>query len=96
MRLFTNGGYHQFTKVDCLKIFPIQLHLNKESMTSIISFDLLVAIPDVHITIDTGIDKVFSVHYKGIFFSLKDMLRICITMIRLQIILLFTPILPHH
>ena len=49
----TNGGLISFDKKSNLKLLPMKVHFNKNSMATILSFKEAVYIPGVRITTDT-------------------------------------------
>ena len=53
LKVSTNGGLIRFDKKSTLKILPMKVHLNKNSMANILSFKEVADIPGVRITTDT-------------------------------------------
>ena len=49
----TNGGLISFDKKSALKLLPMKVHFNKNSMANILSFKEVADIPGVRITTDT-------------------------------------------
>ena len=49
----TNGGLISFDKKSTLKLLPMKVHFDKDSMATILSFKEVADIPGVRITTDT-------------------------------------------
>ena len=64
LTVHTNGGTKIFGKIAPLKLFPLDVHFNRESMATILSLKSVADIPDVRIFMDTLKERAISVFFK--------------------------------
>ena len=73
LTLATNGGHKTFLKQADLKLFPMKVHFNKNSMATILSFKQVADLPGVIITTDTSKERSMIVTLKdGTVFKFKE------------------------
>ena len=65
----TNGGLNSFDKKSTLKLFPMTVHCNKNSMAPILSFKEVIDIPGVKIATDKNQEGAVTVTLKMESFS---------------------------
>jgi hypothetical protein len=71
LTVHTNGGTKSFSQLGHLRLLPLQVHYNPDSLANILCFDDVACIDGVYITIDTRSDHCFNVHYKDDVFTFK-------------------------
>ena len=64
--MLTNGGHQYFNQMGDLLLFPMKFHINKSSMTSILSFAEVANIAVVHIKLYMSKEKVINVHIEDV------------------------------
>ena len=64
----TNGGLNSLDKKVTLKLFPMNVHFNQNSMSNILSFKEVADIPGVRITTETNQERAMTVTLKNGFF----------------------------
>eukprot|EP00957_Ditylum_brightwellii_P210733 15365322-Ditylum_brightwellii.AAC.1 len=72
LTVVTNGGSKYFNQVGDMMLFPLQLHLNEDSMANIISFTAMANVLGVQITMDTEQERAITVQYEGKKFKFKE------------------------
>ena len=63
LTLHTNGGLKEFNEVGIFNMFPLKMHVNTDSLATVLSFHLLQSVEGVRITYDSDDKDVFSVTY---------------------------------
>ena len=58
LKIVTNGGSVDYKEVSDLKVVPLTVHFNKNSLANILSFKHVESIPGVYITIDKAVEKI--------------------------------------
>jgi hypothetical protein len=63
LTVHTNGGTKIFGKIAPLKLLPLEVHFNRESMATILSLKSVADIPNVRISMDTQKERAISVFF---------------------------------
>ena len=61
LRIITNGGMKEYYSIVSLKIFILEVHLNTDLMTNILSLKYTSPLPGVNITMDKSKECVITV-----------------------------------
>ena len=72
LTIFTNGGSQLFEKLGQLKLFPMTVHFNPDSMANILSMKHVAAIPGVRVTYDSIVEKTMFVHFNGYVYKFRE------------------------
>ena len=62
LHLLTNGGYSDYNQIGHCDLFDVDVHYNPNSIANVLSFDKISDMNDVHVTVDTSVDKSLVVH----------------------------------
>jgi hypothetical protein len=65
LTIYTNGGSQHFDSKGTLKMLPIDVHYNMNSMANILSMKDVVSLPDVKVTMDSSQESAMIVVFKG-------------------------------
>ena len=65
LKVLTNGGSMSFNQKAKLKLLPMSIYYNKDSMANILAFADVASIPGVRITMDTDKERAMNVAYDG-------------------------------
>jgi hypothetical protein len=68
----TNGGSKCFDLKSRMKIFPINVHFNDDSMANILALKDVVEMTRARITMDTDTEHAITVHFKGVAIKFKE------------------------
>ena len=68
----TNGGSQTFEQVADLKLLPIQVHFNPESIANILSLTDIANLPGAKVTMDTSQERAIILHYDGKKFKFQE------------------------
>jgi hypothetical protein len=70
--MFTNGGATFYNQIATLKLLPLDVHFNEDSMVTILSVKDVANLDNVHITMDTRQERVIFVHHDGKVLKFKE------------------------
>ena len=56
LQIVTNGGGMKFTEMGQLKLLPLNIHYNADSIATILSFHVLAKLPGIHLQYDNLVD----------------------------------------
>jgi hypothetical protein len=68
----TNGGEKCFDLKSKMKLFPIDVHFNDDSMANILSLKDVAELEGVRITMDTSEERAISVHFQGSIYKFSE------------------------
>jgi hypothetical protein len=70
--MFSNGSSTYYDQMAPLKLLPLEVHFNAQSMDTILSVKDVANIDSVHITMDTSKEKAMFVHHKSDVFKFQE------------------------
>ena len=72
LTVFTNGGQKTFDEIGDLKMLPLKMHFNEDSMANILCLKDVANIEGVQITMDSLKERAMLVHHKGQCYKFKE------------------------
>ena len=72
LTIYTNGGSQLFKKTGTLKLFPMSVHYNGESMENILSMKDIVSLQGVQVNFDSLKEYAMLVNYKDEVYRFKE------------------------
>lgn len=63
LKMFTNGSTTYYDQIATLKLLPLDVHFNEDSMATILSVKDVANLENVHITMDTRKERAIFVHH---------------------------------
>ena len=63
--VITNGGAQSFNQHANLKVLPLKVHYNSDSLANILSLSDVANLPGARLTMDTEIEKAIVLHFNG-------------------------------
>ena len=61
LNVITNGGSMRYNQMGKMKLLPLELHYNEQSLATILSFKAIVSMPGVHVSYDNLVEDAFHV-----------------------------------
>ena len=72
LHITTNGGSQAFYETATLKILPLTVHFNHNSLANILSLSDVANLPGARLTMDLSVDRAIILHFKGKKFHFRE------------------------